>query len=232
MRPFMLAAPSPDQVVLVIDDEPAARDLLKKHLESIGYQAVLAGGGEEGLRLAREIKPDVITLDLLMPGMDGWRVLSALKASPELAPIPVVVASVVEDKNAGYALGAADYLTKPIRREELERVLAQYDSVDERDPRILVVENDPATREILEAMVRKAGWSAVVAENGRLALELLAADSRPMNAILIDLMMPEMDGFELIERLGRSEVHRDTPRIVLTARTSPTRSGRGSTRRW
>ncbi len=218
MRPFMLEAPSPGQVVLVIDDEPAARDLLKKHLESIGYQAVLAGGGEEGLRLAREIKPDVITLDLLMPGMDGWRVLSALKATPDLAPIPVVVASVVEDKNAGYALGAADYLTKPIWREELERVLARHGSPDQRDPRILVVEDDPATRSVLEAMVRKAGWSAVVAESGRLALELLAADSRPMDAILIDLMMPEMDGFELIDRLGRSELHRDTPRIVLTAK--------------
>jgi len=218
LRPLTLDLSTAGQVVLVIDDELAARELLKKYLESLGYRAVLAADGEEGLRLAREIKPDVITLDLLMPGLDGWRVLSALKGTPELASIPVVVASVLEEKNTGYALGASDYLTKPIERDELERVLTRYRSPDQRDPRIMVVEDDPATRDLLDAMLRKAGWSAVLTENGRHALDLLSADSRPLDAFIIDLMMPEMDGFELIERLSKSERHRSTPRIVLTAK--------------
>ena len=127
-QPLMLKPGTEGQMVLVIDDDPAVRDLLKRHLDALGYRVTLAAGGEEGLRTAREIKPDVITLDLLMPGMDGWRVLSALKGTPELASIPVVVASIVEDRNTGYALGASDYLTKPIKRDELERVLAHYRS--------------------------------------------------------------------------------------------------------
>ena len=127
-QPSMLEPGTEGQMVLVIDDDPAVRDLLKRHLDALGYRVTLAAGGEEGLRTAREIKPDVITLDLLMPGMDGWRVLSALKGTPELASIPVVVASIVEDRNTGYALGASDYLTKPIKRDELERVLAHYRS--------------------------------------------------------------------------------------------------------
>lgn len=218
VRPSMLDLAPVGQVVLVIDDDLAARDLLKKYLEALGYRAVLAADGEEGLRLAREIKPDVITLDLLMPGLDGWRVLSSLKGTPGLASIPVVVASILEEKNTGYALGAADYLTKPIRRDDLERVLNRYRSPIQQDPRIMVVEDDPATRALLEAMLRKAGWRAVVTENGRRALELLASDSGPLDAFLIDLMMPEMDGFELTARLSKSERYRNTPRIILTAK--------------
>ena len=105
--------------VLVIDDEAAVRDLMQRFLTKEGFRVVTALGGEEGLRLARELRPDAITLDVMMPGMDGWAVLSALKADPDLADIPVIMLTIVDDKNLGYALGASDYLTKPIDRERL-----------------------------------------------------------------------------------------------------------------
>ena len=112
--------------MLVIDDEPAVRDLMQRFLAREGFRVVTAAGGEEGLRRARELRPDVITLDVMMPGMDGWAVLSALKADPDTADIPVVMLTIVDDKNLGYALGAADYLTKPIDRERLVAVLKQH----------------------------------------------------------------------------------------------------------
>ena len=105
--------------MLVIDDDPAVRDLMQRFLGKEGFRVVTAHGGEDGLRQARELRPDVITLDVMMPGMDGWAVLSALKADPEVADIPVVMLTIVDDKNLGYALGASDYLTKPIDRERL-----------------------------------------------------------------------------------------------------------------
>ena len=112
--------------VLVIEDDPGARDLLTRFLTKEGYRVETAAGGEAGLRLARELHPDVITLDVMMPNMDGWAVLSELKADPQLADIPVVMLTIVDNKNLGYALGAADYLTKPIQRDRLLAILTKY----------------------------------------------------------------------------------------------------------
>ena len=116
-------APAGASAVLVIDDDAAVRDLMARFLGKEGFRIVTAASGEDGLRLARELRPDVITLDVLMPGMDGWSVLAALKADAELADIPVVMLTMLDDRNLGYALGAADYLTKPIERERLVSVL-------------------------------------------------------------------------------------------------------------
>ena len=116
----------PGSLVLVIDDDPTVRDLMRRSLDKEGFRVEHAAGGEEGLRLARELRPDAITLDVMMPGMDGWAVLAALKSDPELAEIPVVMVTIVDDKNLGYALGAADYLTKPIDRERLAAVLTKH----------------------------------------------------------------------------------------------------------
>ena len=198
--------------MLVIDDDAAVRDLMQRFLAKEGFRIVTAAGGEEGLRLARELRPDAITLDVMMPGMDGWAVLSALKADPDLADIPVIMLTIVDDRNLGYALGAADYLTKPIDRERLVAVLRQH----RRDLPVLVVDDDVEARQLFRRMLEREGWTVVEAANGRVALERLR-DSSP-SVILLDLMMPEMDGFEFVAELRRHEPWRAIPIVVVTAK--------------
>jgi signal transduction histidine kinase/CheY-like chemotaxis protein len=198
--------------VLVIDDEPTVRDLMQRFLVKEGFRVALATGGEDGLRLARELRPDAITLDVMMPGMDGWAVLSALKADPDLAEIPVIMLTIVDDKNLGYSLGASDYLTKPLDRERLLSVLARY----RRDAPVLVVDDDAALRELMRRVLEGAGYTVVEAENGRVALERLRAVSP--GVILLDLMMPEMDGFEVVAEVRRHEAWRAIPIVVVTAK--------------
>ena len=201
--------------VLVIEDDPGARDLLTRFLTKEGYRVETAAGGEAGLRLARELHPDVITLDVMMPGMDGWAVLSELKADPELADIPVVMLTIVDNKNLGYALGAADYLTKPIQRDRLLAILEKYCPPSE-PATVMVVEDDVETQEVIRRLLEKAEIQVVVAENGRVALERLG-ESQP-GLILLDLMMPEMDGFQFVDHVRQHEAWRAIPIVVVTAK--------------
>ncbi|MCG6876342.1 MAG: GAF domain-containing protein [Betaproteobacteria bacterium] len=200
------------RTVLVIDDEATVRDLMQRFLAKEGYRVVAASSGEEGLRLAKEMRPDAITLDVMMPGMDGWAVLAALKADAQTADIPVVMLTIIDNQNLGYALGAADYLMKPIDRERLIEALAKF----RRDLPILIVDDDPVLRELLRRILEKDGYAVVEAGNGREALERLEAVSPGL--ILLDLMMPEMDGFELAERLRANESWRTIPILVITAK--------------
>ena len=198
--------------MLVIDDEAAVRDLMQRFLTREGFHVVVAAGGEEGLRRARELRPDAITLDVMMPGMDGWAVLSALKGDPSVADIPVIMLTIVDDRNLGYALGASEYLTKPIDRERLVAVLTKY----RRDLPVLVVDDDAGVRQLLRRMLEPAGYTVVEAANGREALERLR-EAAP-GVILLDLMMPEMDGFEFVAEVRRHEALRAIPIVVITAR--------------
>jgi CheY-like chemotaxis protein len=168
------------------------------------------------LEMAKRLKPAVITLDVMMPSMDGWAVLTALKADPVTADIPVVMLTIVDDKNMGFALGAADYFTKPIDWQRLSGVIQKY-----RKPAfpqtVLVIEDDERTREMLRRTLQKEGWQILEAANGRLGLEQLARNGAP-GLILLDLMMPEMDGFTFMKELRqRSECAR-VPVIVITAK--------------
>ncbi len=201
--------------VLVIEDDPGARDLLTRFLTKEGYRVETAAGGEAGLRLARELHPDIITLDVMMPGMDGWAVLSALKANSELADIPVVMLTIADNKNLGYALGASDYLTKPIQRDRLLAILEKY-CPPSGSAKVLVVEDDLATREVIRHLLEKAGIQVAEAENGRVALERLA-EGQP-GLILLDLMMPEMDGFQFVDHVRQHEAWRAIPIVVVTAK--------------
>ena len=202
-------------VVLVIDDDPAARELMQRFLRGEGMRIVAAASGEEGLRLARELKPAAITLDVMMPGMDGWAVLSALKADPDLAEIPVTMLTIVEDRGLGYALGAADYLTKPIDRARLLAALRRH-CRDREACTALIVEDDPATREAVRRALEHDGWTVTEAENGQAALQQLAAGLP--GVILLDLMMPVMDGFELVAELRTHPDWRAIPVVVMTAK--------------
>ncbi|GEM_PF-647591 len=201
--------------VLVIDDDIAVRDLFRTYLTKLGYQVVVATGGDEGLRLARKIRPDAITLDVMMPGMDGWMVLSALKTDPSLAHIPVIMASIVEDKRLGFSLGATEYLIKPINREQLDAVLSKYLNGSKKHL-VLIVEDDPTTQEMMELMLTKGGLMVVTANNGREGMEKMAKQQPDL--ILLDLMMPEMDGFEFVTLLRQNQEWRKIPVVVLTAK--------------
>jgi len=201
--------------LLVIDDDPTARELMQRYLTKEGFQVALAASGEEGLHLARELHPAAITLDVMMPGMDGWAVLSVLKADPTLADIPVIMLTIVDNKNIGFALGASDYITKPIERERLVRVLNKY-RCEVPPCTILVVEDDAIIREMMRRMLEKEGWTVAEAENGRVGLEQVVAQSPQL--ILLDLMMPEMDGFEFVARLRKMPAGQAVPVVVVTAK--------------
>ena len=189
-------------------------EILARTLNRHGLRTEGAFNAEDGLRLARKIRPQAITLDVMMPGMGGWAVLTALKSDPELADIPVVMLTVVDDKNLGYTLGAAEYLTKPIDRALLARVLLRFRV--KASTTALVVEDDAISKEMVRRMLESAGWIVVEAHNGREALERLA-DSQP-GIVLLDLMMPEMDGFEFLSEMHAHKEWSSIPVIVVTAK--------------
>ena len=213
-RPADRALPGDAPTVLVIDDDATARDLMGDFLQREGYRMIEASAGEEGIRLAKESRPDVITLDVLMPEADGWTVLSSLKSDPDLSDIPVLMLTMVDDKNTGYTLGASEYMVKPIDRERLASILERCRGAENRC--VLVVEDDAETREIMCRSLDKLKWQIVEAANGRIALEHLGK-SRP-GVILLDLMMPEMDGFQFIEELRKHEDWCSIPIVVVTAK--------------
>jgi signal transduction histidine kinase/CheY-like chemotaxis protein len=201
--------------VLVIDDERATHDLLERELSAKGYRVLHASGGREGLHVAREARPDAIMLDVVMPELDGWTVLRRLKADSELHDIPVVLVTILGDREMGYALGAAGYLTKPINPDALLQALGRF-LPDDHQGEVLVVDDDPATREVLGRTLAKEGWTVTEAADGR---EALARLERATPAIvLLDLMMPGVDGFEVLEAMRREEAWRDIPVIVITAK--------------
>ncbi|PYN95614.1 MAG: hypothetical protein DMD91_24240 [Candidatus Rokuibacteriota bacterium] len=202
-------------VALVVDDDLAARELLENFFIKEGFRVVTAQSGPDAIRLARDLKPAIVTLDVMMPGMDGWAVLNHFKADPELADVPVIMVTIVDDRNLGYALGATDYLTKPIDRERLAAVVRKYRRA-ERPDTVLVVEDDATTRSLLRRLLESEGWTVVEAENGRRGLDVFAG-TRPA-LILLDLMMPEMDGFQFVAELKRSPEGRAVPIVVLTAK--------------
>lgn len=202
-----------ENIILVIDDDPMIHSQMKRAFEKENYRIVCASDGEEGLTLARKLHPTLITLDVLMPGMDGWTVLTKLKADPEVANIPVFVISMVDEENKGFTLGASEYLTKPIDRTRLHILMKKYrwDSGS-----ALVVEDDIGTRKLLCSMLEEYGLHIQEAENGKVALEKVQENAP--GVIFLDLMMPEMDGFEFIEELKKNPEHRPIPIVVVTSK--------------
>jgi PAS domain S-box-containing protein len=201
--------------ILVVDDDPNSRELLQRTLEAEGFTVVTASTGEEGLELARELKPSLMTLDVLMPSMDGWSVLQEVKADPELENIPVMMISIAGDKDLGYTLGAVECLTKPVDRDKL-RVLAGQYARPAGGGRALVVDDDEGIRSLFRRTLTEDGWSVDEAENGAIALDL-ATKNRP-DLVLLDLMMPVMDGFEFVMHYRKLEGCAGTPIIVVTAK--------------
>ncbi len=217
------AAPQPRSRVLVIDDDEKARELLVRYLTKDGFEVRTADNAADGLRLARELHPTVITLDVTLasprqagaaPEADGWAVLNTLKSDAELADIPVILLTLLDNRELGYALGASDYLTKPIQRERLLSTLQKYRGG--ASGTVLIVEDDSELRDMLSLMLRREGWDVREAWQGRVALERL--QENVPDVILLDLMMPEMNGFEFMQELRQPPEWRAIPVIVVTAK--------------
>ena len=202
--------------VLIIDDDPSMRDAVSRILTKEGFWVAVAASGGEGLQMARTLRPSVITLDVLMPDMSGWQVLSELKAEPQLRDIPVILLTMLDGRDQGFALGAAAVLQKPVDREDLVRLVSKHCAGHDAELPLLLVEDDAPTREGLQRFLEGAGYRVRPARDG---LEAIAELERALPSLMIlDLMMPNMDGFQVINELMAHEAWRNLPVIVLTAK--------------
>jgi signal transduction histidine kinase/DNA-binding response OmpR family regulator len=208
------AAPAPRTCVLVIDDDPMQRDLMQRYLRKEGFTVCTASGGAQGLRLARQLLPAAITLDVMMPDVDGWSVLSALKGDVLLSEIPVIMLTMVDDPERGFTLGASEYVTKPVNRRRLSQILKKYTCMHPPCP-VLVIDDEVSSRSLMRAILEKEGWVVSEAGNGIEALESMKRE-RP-RLICLDLMMPEMDGFAFAAEVRRHAEWRSIPIVVVTS---------------
>lgn len=200
--------------ILIIDDDQMTRNILTHYLMQSGMNVELATNGPDGIDLARRIRPSTIILDIFMPEMDGWEVLKKLKYDNELADIPVILATVDDQSRRGYALGASDYLSKPIKRETLIQTVKKYlPSTSQLD--ILVVEDNDQMRETIKALINVGQIEVREASNGIEAIDLIGYSIPDL--ILLDLMMPRMNGFEVIDKLQSNSDWKDIPVIVISA---------------
>jgi PAS domain S-box-containing protein len=212
-----LSASREKPLILVVDDEVPARELLASYLES-EYQIVMAESGAEAVQKAQQLRPDAITLDVMMPGSDGFETLVELRKNPETVNIPIIIVSVVDQKQVGFALGAADYLIKPIARPVLlETIRKHVLPYADDDAAVLLVDDDPRTLELLGETLRSAGYETQSVRSGARALEVLS--SKLVSAVLLDLLMPGMDGFEVIRHVRAQPTLKDLPIFVMTAKT-------------
>jgi adenylate cyclase len=212
--PTAAYTPARTNRVLVIDDDATVRNLMRRYLSREGFDVVTAGGGREGLEFARELHPSVITLDVFMPDLDGWSVLQEIKQDADLNRIPVIMMTIADEKQKGFTLGAAGYLTKPVDRAQLAELLNRF-KAPTTTPRVLVVEDNVTDREMMRRLLVGEGWEVTVAVNGREALDCLERDHPDL--VLLDLMMPEMDGFEFLAEFRKDSKFASTPVIVVTA---------------
>ena len=204
-------------LVLIVDDEVPARELLASYLEP-EYRVAMAQSGDEALKEAKRLRPDAITLDVMMPGSDGFETLVALRKNTATADIPVIILSIVDQKQVGFALGAADYLIKPVRKPTLlETIRRHVPAPADEDSSILLVDDDPKALELLQEALRSAGYEVQSVRSGARALEVLA--NKVVGAILLDLLMPGMDGFQVIRHVRQEPALKDLPILVMTAKS-------------
>ncbi len=201
--------------VLVVDDDLLVQQLVAGQLGPAGFNVVTASDGLEALKKARELRPQAIVLDIYLPRLDGWSVLSTLKSEPDLARIPVIIISVEEQRARGFSLGACDYLVKPIEAEHLVDVVRRSIGTTTGAGEVLVVDDDASTRELVSRSLRRAGFSTTEAHSGEDAL--LKARVSPPTLVVLDLMMPNLDGFEVLRRLRAEKLN--VPVVVLTGKT-------------
>jgi signal transduction histidine kinase/CheY-like chemotaxis protein len=228
-HPIQAAAPAADTMtvaaangngsgltVLVVDDDPTVHDLLAATLAKEGHRVLHARDGAEALDILRKTPPDIVTLDVMMPKVDGWSVLGTMKSDPALDHIPVIMITIVDDRNLGYSLGASEFMTKPIDRSRLLALVQRF-AGHEAQARVLIVDDDPDVRDVVRSTLENSGLKTFQAVNGRAAIDWLQNHPAP-SLILLDLMMPEMDGFEFLNRIRDDDKLLDVPVVVLSAK--------------
>jgi signal transduction histidine kinase/DNA-binding response OmpR family regulator len=216
-----LSALQKRQVVLVVDDDAAIHELLIRQLSREGFAVISAHNGTDAIEVARRYIPDVITLDVMMPGMDGWQVLAELKSDDKLKDIPVVMMTMVDNRTQGMALGAVDYLIKPIERNTLMKTLHRYlSSESDQNNQVLIVEDDPNMQDVLRRLIQRENWGVQIAGNGRIGLEVMQEFTPDI--ILLDLMMPEMDGLQFLSAIRARQEWQYIPVICITAKVLTT----------
>ena len=202
--------------VLVVEDDRRSADLFRVYLEGVGYAVSVARDGVEGLELARQLNPRAVILDILLPGVSGWELLAQLKGDPTTAAIPVVITSMLDERGAGFALGASGYLVKPVGRDELLEALGRCVTPPADERTVVVIDDDPLDLDLVEAVLAPEGWLVVRAAGGEEGVRLVRSE-RPA-VVLLDLLMPEVDGFEVVERLRADPLVADVPIVVLTSK--------------
>ncbi len=203
--------------VLIVDDESAARELLQRHLTKEGFRVLSARSGTEALELLKTVKPVAVLLDVMMPGMDGWHVLRAIRQNPETAAIPVIMQTILDEENFAYTLGASAFLKKPVNRSELAETLATV-RADAAARHVLIVDDDRTANERLRRIFQHDGWEVSLANSGAQALKLLETRAKKLpDVVLVDLIMPEMDGYELVRQISNNPAWAALTVVVMTA---------------
>ena len=210
-------APGPRPTVVVVEDDRRSFDLLRVYLEEAGARVVSARDGEEGLDTVRRLSPAGVVLDILLPRIDGWEVLAQLKADPATAAIPVVVVSMLDERGHGFALGAAEYLVKPVGKDQLLAALYRVAAIPERPHTVVAIDDDPLAIELVRASLEPEGWTVLGAVTGQEGLALIR--ERQPSAVLLDLLMPGMDGFEVVEALRADPGTKSVPVVILTSKS-------------
>jgi CheY-like chemotaxis protein len=209
-----------DRTVLVVEDNSHAADLLRLYLEGGGFAVAPVRDGETALSLARELRPAAIVLDILLPGLDGWDVLALAKADPAIAHIPIVVVSMLDERGKGFALGAADYLVKPVQRDALLTTLRRamrLPSGFEGLSRVVAIDEDPLALELIGAVLGAEGYIVLKATGGQEGIELIQREQPGL--VILDLLMPDLDGFGVVERLRDDASTSGIPIVILTSRS-------------
>jgi signal transduction histidine kinase/CheY-like chemotaxis protein len=205
-------------VIVVIDDDANVRHLMERFLNREGFTVHTAADGASGVALVRQYKPMAVTSDIMMPGMDGWSVLSAIKSDPEISDIPVIMLTMGDTQELGFALGAFDFLSKPLDRNQLLKALERINLPASSETEILIVEDDRDTRELLQRTLEREGWKVITATDGVNAIELLAGATRVPDLVLLDLMMPRLDGFGVLDAIRKNPLWASIPVVILTAK--------------
>jgi signal transduction histidine kinase/CheY-like chemotaxis protein len=211
------SAPGPGPTVVVVEDDRRSFDLLRVYLEGAGARVVSARDGKEGLDTVRRLNPAGVVLDILLPGVDGWEVLAQLKADPKTAAIPVIVVSMLDERGRGFALGAAEYLVKPVGKEQLLAALYRAAAMPERKHTVVAIDDDPLAIELVRASLESEGWTVLGAATGQEGLTLIR--ERQPSAVLLDLLMSGMDGFEVLEALRADPDTKSVPVVILTSKS-------------
>ena len=211
------SGPGPGPTVVVVEDDRRSFDLLRVYLEAAGARVVSARDGEEGLDTVRRLSPAGVILDILLPGIDGWEVLAQLKADPQTAAIPVVVVSMLDERGRGFALGAAEYLVKPVGKDPLLAALHRAAAIPGRKHTVVAIDDDSLAIELVRASLEPEGWTVLGAATGQEGLALIR--ERQPSAVLLDLLMPGMDGFEVVEALRADPDTKSVPVVILTSKS-------------